>query len=185
MDVGDLAERVSGVGCWPSRSGASSTATSPHRTAPSAAIRPLRGRHRASTPAKFHLDELVEEGLLDTEFKRLTGKQGPGAGRPTKLYRRSARELSVTVPERHYDVVGHLRPQPSRSPRTTAPPSSTRCTTSRLRWAARAITLANCPFHYLAREHTQLVCGITFALISEMVQHAADEKSDAQARSGR
>ena len=37
--------------------------------------------------AKFHLDKLVEEGLLVTEFRRLTGRRGPGAGRPTKLYR--------------------------------------------------------------------------------------------------
>ena len=41
--------------------------------------------------AKFHLDKLVEEGLLDTEFRRLGDRQGPGAGRPTKLYRRSRR----------------------------------------------------------------------------------------------
>ncbi|WP_433508456.1 hypothetical protein ACQP04_28940 [Pseudonocardia halophobica] len=34
--------------------------------------------------AKFHLDKLVEEGLLDTELRRLTGRRGPGAGRPTK-----------------------------------------------------------------------------------------------------
>ena len=58
--------------------------------------------------AKFHLDRLVDEGLLDTEFRRLTGRQGPGAGRPTKLYRRSGREVSVTVPERRYDLAGQL-----------------------------------------------------------------------------
>jgi predicted ArsR family transcriptional regulator len=39
--------------------------------------------------AKFHLDRLVEEGLLETEFRRLTGRTGPGAGRPAKLYRRT------------------------------------------------------------------------------------------------
>ena len=58
--------------------------------------------------AKFHLDKLVEEGLLDVEFRRLTGRTGPGAGRPSKLYRRSARELSVSLPERRYDVVGRI-----------------------------------------------------------------------------
>lgn len=58
--------------------------------------------------AKFHLDKLVEQGLLDTEFQRLSGRQGPGAGRPTKLYRRSGRELSVTLPARRYDLAGHL-----------------------------------------------------------------------------
>jgi predicted ArsR family transcriptional regulator len=58
--------------------------------------------------AKFHLDKLVEEGLLVPTFKRLSERRGPGAGRPTKLYRRSDRELSVTVPERRYDLAGQL-----------------------------------------------------------------------------
>jgi predicted ArsR family transcriptional regulator len=58
--------------------------------------------------AKFHLDKLVEEGLLDTEFRRLSGRRGPGAGRPTKLYRRSARQVAVTLPPRHYDLAGQI-----------------------------------------------------------------------------
>lgn len=58
--------------------------------------------------AKFHLDRLVEEGLLDVEFRRLTGRDGPGAGRPAKLYRRSSREVSVTVPDREYALAGQL-----------------------------------------------------------------------------
>jgi predicted ArsR family transcriptional regulator len=58
--------------------------------------------------AKFHLDKLAEEGLLDTSFKRLSDRRGPGAGRPTKLYARSSRQLSVTLPERRYDLAGHL-----------------------------------------------------------------------------
>lgn len=58
--------------------------------------------------AKFHLDRLVDEGLLETEFRRLSGRSGPGAGRPAKLYRRSARQLSVSLPERHYDLAGDV-----------------------------------------------------------------------------
>ena len=58
--------------------------------------------------AKFHLDRLVEEGLLEVEFRRLTGRQGPGAGRPAKLYRRSHRELAVSLPERHYELAGEV-----------------------------------------------------------------------------
>jgi predicted ArsR family transcriptional regulator len=58
--------------------------------------------------AKFHLDRLVEEGLLDVEFRRLTGRSGPGAGRPSKLYRRSDKELSVSLPERRYDLAGKI-----------------------------------------------------------------------------
>jgi predicted ArsR family transcriptional regulator len=58
--------------------------------------------------AKFHLDKLAEEGLLDTSYKRLTERRGPGAGRPTKLYARSSRQLSVILPERRYDLAGQL-----------------------------------------------------------------------------
>src|SRR5262245_38638769 len=50
--------------------------------------------------AKFHLDRLVDEGLLDVEFRRLGGRSGPGAGRPAKLYRRSARQWAVSLPSR-------------------------------------------------------------------------------------
>ena len=61
-------------------------------------------RHRA----KFHLDRLVDDGLLETGFARRTGRQGPGAGRPAKFYRRGAREQTVTLPERRYELAGQL-----------------------------------------------------------------------------
>ena len=58
--------------------------------------------------AKFHLDRLVDEGLLVTEFRRLTGRTGPGAGRPAKLYRRSRKEVAVSLPSRRYDLAGDV-----------------------------------------------------------------------------
>jgi predicted ArsR family transcriptional regulator len=58
--------------------------------------------------AAFHLDRLAEGGLLETEFRRLTGRTGPGAGRPAKLYRRADREIAVALPERRYDVAAGL-----------------------------------------------------------------------------
>jgi len=54
--------------------------------------------------------------LLDNEFQRLSGRQNPGAGRPTKLYRRSGRELSVTLPERRYATWPRTPGQPRRTP---------------------------------------------------------------------
>ncbi|MCI0688312.1 MAG: helix-turn-helix domain-containing protein [Sporichthyaceae bacterium] len=62
----------------------------------------------ARSVAVFHLEKLVAAGLLEVEFRRLTGRRGPGAGRPAKLYRRSSRALSVSLPERHYEVAGRL-----------------------------------------------------------------------------
>ncbi len=58
--------------------------------------------------AKFHLDRLAGDGLLQVEFARRAGRCGPGAGRPAKLYRPAARELTITVPERRYDLAGQL-----------------------------------------------------------------------------
>lgn len=58
--------------------------------------------------AKFHLDRLEAEGLLETGFARLSGKTGPGAGRPSKLYRRADREIAVSLPGREYELAGLL-----------------------------------------------------------------------------
>lgn len=153
--------------------------------------------------AKFHLDKLVEQGLLDTEFQRLSGRKGPGAGRPTKLYRRSGRELSVTLPARRYDLAGQLlasaiddstragtpvlqtldaaaaecgrrlgdqarqtlgpRPGPAEQVSTVCAVLTAHGYEPRREGAI--VTLANCPFDALAREHTELVCGMNLALV--------------------
>ena len=61
--------------------------------------------------AAFHLDKLVGQGLLETSYRRLTGRRGPGAGRPAKLYRRSAHQLDLTLPRRRYELAGRLLAQ--------------------------------------------------------------------------
>ena len=73
------------------------------------------GREEAATAldvpvhtAKFHLDRMVDDGLLEVEYRRLTGRTGPGAGRPAKLYRRSSREFAVSLPQRHYDLLAEV-----------------------------------------------------------------------------
>jgi predicted ArsR family transcriptional regulator len=58
--------------------------------------------------AAFHLDRLVRDGLLAAEYRRLTGRTGPGAGRPAKLYRRTDRELVVSIPDRRYEAAARL-----------------------------------------------------------------------------
>lgn len=58
--------------------------------------------------AAFHLDKLVEAGLLVVEFRRLTGKTGPGAGRPAKLYSRAPDQVAVSLPPRSYALVAGL-----------------------------------------------------------------------------
>lgn len=58
--------------------------------------------------AAFHLDKLVSAGLLESTFRRLGGRSGPGAGRPSKLYRRSALQLDVTLPQRRYEWAAQM-----------------------------------------------------------------------------
>jgi predicted ArsR family transcriptional regulator len=58
--------------------------------------------------ARFHLDRLQKAGLLEVEYRRPPGRGGPGAGHPTKLYRPTAAEFAVSVPERRYDLAGLL-----------------------------------------------------------------------------
>lgn len=58
--------------------------------------------------AVHHLDRLAADGLLDVMFQRLSGRQGPGAGRPAKLYRRSRTEFEFSLPPRDYELAGRM-----------------------------------------------------------------------------
>ena len=58
--------------------------------------------------AGFHLDRLVKDGLLESSFRRLSGRSGPGAGRPAKLYRLASRQLSISLPPRKYELAARI-----------------------------------------------------------------------------
>lgn len=58
--------------------------------------------------AAYHLDKLVELGLLTATYRRPAGRVGPGAGRPAKVYARSGREFAVSVPPREYELAARL-----------------------------------------------------------------------------
>jgi predicted ArsR family transcriptional regulator len=143
--------------------------------------------------AIFHLDRLADDGLLDVEFARLKGRSGPGAGRPSKLYRRAAQEVAVHLmaeaisesSRRNVPVIDALRRVAAEHGRTlgrTASNSSPR-TPDALRTACatladhgyeprveqRGAKLANCPFHALATSHADLVCQMNLALIEGLV----------------
>ena len=150
--------------------------------------------------AKFHLDRLCDEGLLQPEYRRLSGKTGPGAGRPAKLYRRAGREFAVSLPERRYDLAAHILATAVQQAeggtqladslreaaydegrRLGAGTSAAGPDLARLAQALATqgfepriegdvLVLANCPFDSLAREHTSLVCGLN----QWYVQGAAD-----------
>jgi predicted ArsR family transcriptional regulator len=155
----------------------------------------------------FHLDRLAEAGLLAVEFRRLTGRTGPGAGRPAKLYRRSDRQLAVTVPQRDYELVGRVlaagvedaarsdTPVLDAIHRAAAAAGRQMCAAAgevrtlddvaavlarqgyEPRVQSGVLTLANCPFHALAADHTALVCGINLHLLAAALGALGDRAS--------
>jgi len=149
--------------------------------------------------AAYHLDRMVELGLLDATYQRREGRNGPGAGRPSKLYSRSGHEFAVTVPPREYelaarllaigvegDTVGHSRTalrnaarqyganlarqgQPGVSASQAVQTALAGHGFEPWRDEAGTIRLRNCPFHQLAAQHPDLVCGMNLALIDGLV----------------
>src|SRR5687768_15550348 len=76
--------------------------------------------------AAFHLDRLVRDGLLVAEFRRLTGRTGPGAGRPAKLYRRAQREIEISLPVRRYEAAARMMADALERAGDDVPPPSVR-----------------------------------------------------------
>jgi predicted ArsR family transcriptional regulator len=146
--------------------------------------------------ARFHLDKLVEAGLVDTSYARLTGRTGPGAGRPAKLYQRSQVEIEVSLPHRSYDLVGGVLA--SAVERTLLGDDAEEALRDEARARGRAlgtsydgagddlaraagalaeegfeprrdgdeICLHNCPFDALVEAHAELVCGLNLDFVS-------------------
>jgi predicted ArsR family transcriptional regulator len=157
--------------------------------------------------AAFHLDRLAEQGLLAIEYRRPPGRSGPGAGRPAKLYRRSEEEVSVSVPERHYDLIGGLLAAAVAESIDTGTPvrevlhrkaydtgRSIGAVADNLPAALEdagyeprhqepdsgAVVLGNCPFHRLAQQFTELVCGVNLQLLRGVADGAGDSSYLAQ-----
>ena len=70
-------------------------------TADDAAI--ALGVHRSV--ARARLERLARTGLLDTAFARRSGRSGPGAGRPAKLYSAAPESEILEFPPRHLSVL--------------------------------------------------------------------------------
>jgi predicted ArsR family transcriptional regulator len=58
--------------------------------------------------AAYHLDKLVDDGLLEARYQRRGGRRGPGAGRPAKHYVRASRQIELSLPARDYDGLAEL-----------------------------------------------------------------------------
>ena len=171
--------------------------------------------------AAHHLDRLAADGLLDIDYQRLSGRQGPGAGRPAKLYRRARHDIDVTLPQRDYVLAGRLLAEAADRSRLdgtdiqTALDDAARAEGRRLADEIRSrssggdavragvtrtavldvlevhgfepiagsdgtVVLRNCPFHQLAREHTELICGMNHCLLRGAVEVVDDAGLEAR-----
>jgi predicted ArsR family transcriptional regulator len=149
--------------------------------------------------AAFHLDRLVRAGLLAVEFRRRSGRTGPGAGRPAKFYVRPAgQEVSVDLPPRSYDVAAEiLATGVERADRARA--SVLEVARERGQEMASTATggllpmlesegyepfvdddgvvrLRNCPFHSLVDEHRELTCAMNHALLDGAATAVANSR---------
>ena len=149
--------------------------------------------------AGYHLDQLVDDGLLEVSYARRSGRTAPGAGRPAKLYVAAAVEVTVQLPRRDDALVAHLLATAVESDPTGSARQALRAAT---RDAGRAlgaslgsgstdellaaldergyapvltdegVRLRNCPFHHLVGDHLDLVCSLNEDLLGAAAEAA-------------
>jgi predicted ArsR family transcriptional regulator len=148
------------------------------------------------TLAAYHLDRLADEGLLTVTFARRSGRTGPGAGRPAKLYTRAERELAVSAPPRDYALVARLLADAAAADASGHTRRSLVAAAAQLGREIAAevaearpelepllrargyepfhdgegiLRLRNCPFHVVAQRHPGIVCEMNRALLEGLV----------------
>lgn len=151
--------------------------------------------------AAFHLERLADVGLLAVEFRRFTGRTGPGSGRPAKVYVRADHELSVSVPRRHYELAGEVMAEAIGHAVGDDVPVRDALHAAALRAGQRLAgtsadlddaleraglepridgddtVLGTCPFHRLARENPAVVCELNLAMLCGMAEAVGDDPS--------
>jgi predicted ArsR family transcriptional regulator len=198
-----LYEHVAAAGEWVSRDDAADAV----------------GIERAT--AAHHLDRLAADGLVEVDYRRLSGRQGPGAGRPAKLYRRARRDFDVALPPRDYALAGRLLAEAvdlsltegteitdaldevaSAEGRRIAEDIGVQLRRAKARSTPRrrrivldaleehgfeprpvdddTIVLRNCPFHQLAQQHTDLICGMNLCLLKAAIENVDEAGLEAK-----
>jgi predicted ArsR family transcriptional regulator len=153
--------------------------------------------------AAYHLDRLVEAGLLTTTFARPPGVGGPGAGRPAKRYARVREERTVSVPPRDYALLAHLLAtaiDEDGAGELRRPLERAAVAEGRAMGEARGellelltargyepaldahgdIVLRNCPFHRLSLTHTELVCSLNQSLLGSALARRGEDPQRAE-----
>jgi predicted ArsR family transcriptional regulator len=144
--------------------------------------------------AAYHLDRLAEEGLVDVEFLRLSGRTGPGAGRPAKLYKKTERDHEVSLPPRRYGLAARILLEAvsvgavkRKDLVAAAHRIGVELSEQGLDHAFREtgydpvmeegeIRFRNCPFHALKDEDQKTVCNLNLGLVEGMIEGANDDR---------
>jgi predicted ArsR family transcriptional regulator len=142
--------------------------------------------------AAYHLDRLAEEGLVDVEFLRRSGRTGPGAGRPAKLYKRTDRDREVSLPPRRYGLAARIllevvstRAIKRKDLAAAAHRIGAELGEVGLDQALREtgydpvveegeIRFRNCPFHVLKNQDQRTVCNLNLGLVEGMLEASGD-----------
>jgi predicted ArsR family transcriptional regulator len=151
------------------------------------------------TLAAYHLDRLADAGLLEVAYRRRSGRDGPGAGRPAKLYGRAQGDVSVSLPPRDYGIAARLLADAAAADPTGETRRALRDAALRLgrelaaeaaddelehclaargyepcRDADGTVRLRNCPFHSVAQRHPEVVCDMNLSLLRGLAGEARD-----------
>lgn len=147
---------------------------------------------------RAHLDRLVAERLLLVEFRKMGQRTGPGSGRPTKLYAVARREVSASVPPRHYDLaarllaagvqrsldtgdgiersLAHVAHEEGRRMGSDAGDIHQLLTSTGYSPEPDGdggTIMANCPFHRLSQDHAGIMCGLNGSLLAGALEGCA------------
>lgn len=158
----------------------------------------------------FHLDRLVDAGLLTVIYRRLNARAGPGAGRPSKLYRTSSDAAEVSIPPRRYLIAGEILTAALDSiGSATAGPAVRQAALDQGRRAVVAavagdsplpgllttltslgyepeivtgddIRLRNCPFHTLVNHSMERTCAMNQAFLEGVLDGLGDQEHRAE-----
>jgi predicted ArsR family transcriptional regulator len=150
-------------------------------------------RHMSRSLAAFHLDRLVQVGLLRARYEA-QGRRPRGRGRAPKLYEPAGDGVIVSIPERRYELIAEILADAVVEDPTHAQQAALRISHRRgrdlgkqLRETGMELTAAladlgfephrqngrvllrNCPFHVLATRQSALVCTLNHAFLTGLV----------------
>jgi len=144
--------------------------------------------------AAFHLDKLVDAGLLRARYQSPPDKRG--RGRTPKVYEAVEDGLSITIPERRYEFIASVladavATDPGVARDAALREARDRGATLGARYRdgvpaavlsealadlgfepesdGRRTLLHNCPFHALAERQRELVCELNLAFVSGLI----------------